>query len=228
MGGGFEGKGVSTVSQDFLFAESEARQRQKTLIPLSCLEGTAADAFGKVLAFHLDGDRVLDVTYGMGLSWRGLQEPSGLVKSDRVALYGQDLFTACADRLDWREAFDLVYYDPPYFAGVVTSDDPRAEAYGGYDADLRRYMAATPSLAGFLRPGGKLILKCGDQFDVRDRRLHLYHLDWIAAMAPAFEVVDFYVYRYHRVSPTAYQVKNRPCAVVMHSYFIVGQRRGVL
>lgn len=199
--------------------------------PVSCLDGSASAAFLTVLQMHLDGEAVLDLTYGDGLSWgdAGLFAPAGLVRSDIKPPFNQDLFTAAHDHPEWRGAFDLVYFDPPYFFGVEASTDPRAEQYGRYDHDgaaLSRYMAFVPEIATFLRSGGKVIVKCGDQYHVPSRRLMLHHIEWCGWLTRAFSLVDFYVYRYHRVSPTAYQVKDRPCAVVAHSYFIVGQLPG--
>lgn len=195
---------------------------------LSCLDGSAADAFRAVLHMHLGGPRVLDLTYGSGLSWGEpeLLDTYDVVRSDLQAPYGQDVFTVVRDRPDWHGAFDLVYYDPPWFVDIGTrSHDPREAAYGGYGAnDLERFIAVVPDLATLVRPGGKIIVKCGDQYHVPTRRLLLHHLRWCETIARGFTLVDFYVYRYHRVSPTAYQVKDRPCAIVAHSYFLVGEK----
>jgi len=199
--------------------------------PSSLLTGSASDAFSEVLGMHLRGDRVLDATYGTGLSWSGLRLPIRRVCADidpkSAHVVKQDLFTAVLDRQEWIRAFDVVFYDPPYYFGVDASDDPRQSDYGGYavtEAQLLRYMHAQADLARFLRPGGKLILKCADQYHVPSRRLYLHHLDWCEHMRKALTIVDFYVYRYHRVSPTAWQVKDRPCAVIGHTYFVVGEK----
>ena len=196
--------------------------------PLSCLTGTASEAFGTVLDFHLAGARkVLDPTYGDGLSWKGLSaDKYDLTRSD--IREGQDAFTLSADRPDLLGAFDVVFYDPPYFIDVANSKDPRFAAYGGAygqaAAALEAYMEFVSEVPRFLVPNGKLILKCGDQYHVKTRRLLLHHLRWCEAIARSgLTLVDFYVYRYHRVSPTAYQVKARPSAVITHSYFVVGQ-----
>lgn len=212
--------------------------------PTSCLDGSAAHAFGAVLGMHLEGRRVLDVTYGDGLSWgegdmfdntRVYSPRFGpidvdLTKSDIKPPYAQDLFALVRTRPEWAGVFDLLYYDPPWFIDIEgNSDDPRAEAYGGYGqqtCSLDRYVDAVRDLAVHLRVGGKIVVKCSDQYHVPSRRLLLHHLQWCASVRCWYDLVDFYVYRFHRVSPTAYQVKDRPCAVVSHSYFIVGQKRG--
>jgi methylase of polypeptide subunit release factors len=206
--------------------------------PLSCLDGSASQAFLAVLQQHSPNydttqAAVLDLTYGTGISWNdaGMFGPCSLVASDAepklTHVFKQDCFTAVQDRPEWREAFDVAFFDPPYFCDVDQSDDPRQQAYGGYavaPAMLARYVAFAQQLPTFLKPGGKAIVKCGDQFHVKSRTLMLHHVDWIASLRQTMQVVDFYVYRYHRGNPTAYQVKDRPCSVITHTYFIVAQR----
>ena len=195
--------------------------------PRSVLTGTAAEAFGTVLRFHLDGEWVLDPTFGDGISWQGLVKPSRLVCSDIQEPWRQDVFRLREQHPEYKGAFDLVYFDPPYFACVAASSDERAGAYGGYTqsyADLSALIGFAPELAWCLRPGGKIILKCGDQYHVPTRQLWLHHLEWCRSLERAFRLVDFYIYPFHHVSPTAYQVKDRPSAVVTHSYFVVGEK----
>jgi len=208
--------------------------------PRSVLSGTASEAFESVLRMHLpEGGTVLDPTYGDGLSWQGVGLPvsimrrrgrsaaapeAGVLATDLK--FGYDVRDLARLRPDLQESFDVVYFDPPYFAGVPISDDPRAGQYGGYTqsfAELQQLMNVVPSLAFFLRARGKLILKCADQYHVKTRTFHALHLQWATALQRELALVDLYVYPYHRVSPTAYKVKNRPCAVVAHSYFLVGQ-----
>lgn len=199
-----------------------------TAYPISCLDGTAAAAFRTVLGFHLEGDRVLDPTHGDAISWKGAPFPAGLVASDIKT--GTDLFMIVASHPEWRGWFDVVFYDPPYLLDVADdeTDDKRADAYGGYahnEMDLLRYMLFVRDARALLRVGGKLIVKCQDQYVVATRRLWLHHLNWCAKIQDAgLSLVDFYVYRYNRTSPTAFQVKERPCAVIAHTYFIVAER----
>lgn len=196
--------------------------------PRSVLTGSASKAFATVLRFHLAGERVLDPTFGEGISWQIIDPlPAGLVRSDLKEPWLQDVFRLREQRPEYEGAFDLVYFDPPYFTGVDGSGDERREAYGGYaqaTAKLGSFVDFAPELAWCLRPGGKIVLKCGDQYHVPSRRLWLHHLRWCAALERRFRIIDFYVYPFHHVSPTAYQVKDRPSAIVAHSYFIVGER----
>ncbi len=141
----------------------------------------------------------------------------------------QDIFRIKEERPEWEGAFSMVVYDPPYFVNVRKSKDPRENQYGGYDMTqgrLLRYMQWTGHTAPWLlRKGGKLIVKCADQYVVKERRLRLWHTEWLRFVGAAFDIVDLFVYPYHRVSPTAYQVKDRPSSIISHTYLIVGQKK---
>lgn len=198
--------------------------------PLSVLQGSAQSSLAEILALHFPlKSHILDPTYGDGLMWSdGLLWQYEVASSDIKPPYSQDLFKLTDDHPDLIGRFDGILYDPPYMVGVAKSDDERQDAYGGYagtEQDLKRYMGAlTDPLPKLLKHNGKLILKCADQYVVSERKFYPRHIAWCNALiAGGFNIIDFYVYRYHHISPTAFQVKERPAAVVVHSYFIVGQ-----
>lgn len=199
--------------------------------PLSVLEGSAADAFGAVLRHHLPvGSRVLDPTFGEGLSWGpALLEQYTVQRTDLRPPWEQDLFSLLHSHPEYEGAFDAVFYDPPYLIGAARTSDPRTQTYGGYDGDeggLQRFMEAIEDpLRRCLRPGGKIIVKCGDQYVPKLRRFRPWHFYWMQHILSAgLDLIDLYIYRYHRVSPTAFQVKDRPCAVIAHTYFLIGHK----
>lgn len=203
--------------------------------PTSVLQGTAAQALATVLLHHLPQDKgpykVLDPCYGKGHWWDArLSNDYHVHPSDILPPWNQDVRRLFADRPDMVGAFDAVVYDPPYLVGTGNTDDPREGDYGGYahsEFDLLSYINALSGLVLMLKPNGVLIVKCQDQYVVPERKLHLWHADWLVELdACDVDVVDFYVYPYHRASPTAYQVKDRPCAVVGHSYLLVARRLG--
>lgn len=196
--------------------------------PLSVLEGSANDALGQIISFHVpQGASVLDPTAGDRIMWgRHLAGFYNVTFHDKKE--GQDLFSLLSDHPEYEQAFECIVYDPPYMVGVKESRDPRQNTYGGYghgEWSLRSFMAAIHDpLSHLLKDDGLLILKCADQFVPDQRVLRLWHYDWMSALlSSGFEIADFYIYRYHRVSPTAFQVKNRPAAVVVHTYFIVAR-----
>lgn len=200
--------------------------------PSSVLDGTAADALSTVLSFHVPaGSSVLDPCCGQSIWW----DPRTLsaykvTRSDILPPYELDLFHALSHHPDWERAYDCVVYDPPYLVDAVAHADPREAAYGGYnitEQDLADYMRAMHyPIRDLLKPGGKIIVKCQDQYMSKERCFKTRHLEWMLRLQLyKFDLIDFYVYRYHRASPTAYQVKDRPCSVICHSYMIVASKQ---
>ena len=216
--------------------------------PRSVLTGNAAEAFRTVYDFHRGRRRgnTLDPTCGERLWWgdqppdspqppiqpRRPDVPDHVLCSDAIEFPGceeQSLFSIKELRPEWEGAFSMVVYDPPYFVNVNRSKDPRENQYGGYsmtEGRLLDYMRWTATTAPWLlNKNGKIIVKCADQYIVKDRRLRLWHTNWIQHIHHSFDIVDLFVYPYHRVSPTAYQVKDRPSSIIAHTYLIVGQKR---
>ncbi len=213
-----------------------------TQYPRSVLTGNAAKAFRTVYDFHRGRRRgdTLDPTCGDRLWWGRQTNPDAVsyavpdhvLCSDALPFKGctqQNLFGIKDQRPEWEGAFSMVVYDPPYFVNVNKSKDPRENLYGGYDMSMNRlfdYMRWTYNTAPWLlNANGKIIVKCADQYVVKDRELKLWHMNWVNYIGEAFDIVDLFVYPYHRVSPTAYQVKDRPSSIIAHTYFIVGQKR---
>lgn len=204
-------------------------------------DGKVSEAFHQLLQLHVpEGAKILDPTAGSRLLWKnilfedelnlGLGAPYDITFSDIKEGDGnlqQNLARARMDRPEWFDAFDCCVYDPPYLIGENETSDPREGEYGTYAyslADLEMYMGLVHTvIPSFLKPGGKLILKCSDQFVVPERKFYLHHYDWLTYMMRAFDIIDLMIYRHHRMSPTAFQVKQRPCSVIMHTYYLVGQ-----
>lgn len=207
-------------------------------------DGKMAAAFWELLKLHVpSGSKILDPTAGGKLLWAGVPddqfelgfEPQYEItfsdinySGEEYGNYQQNLGRAPTDRPEWVGAFDCVVYDPPYLIGENGTNDGRESQYGSYafsEEDLKMYMSWVPSVIHkLLKPGGKLILKCSDQYVVPERKFYLHHYEWLRRMTLAFKIIDVMIYRHHRMSPTAFQVKNRPCGIVMHSYYLVGER----
>jgi len=76
----------------------------------------------------------------------------------------------------------------------------------------------------WLTEDGKLILKCADQYQTKERKFYSHQNTWINKL-DNFEITDTLIFTHHRMSPTAFQVKNRPCSVIMHTYFLVFNKK---
>ena len=201
--------------------------------------------FYNILTFHLPPDpdvRILDPTCGKRYLWEHFQRRSLLTGKRLIENYGEVVFSDVRDLgqplvSDFRDLghilkerkiaryFDGIIFDPPYFFGYEGSDDPRKEDYGGYCqsydelyglmTDANHYFSQW-----FLKPKGKLILKCSDQYQTEKREFYPHHITWEKVFSN-FKLIDFFIHVHHRMSPTAFQVKDRPCSVIMHTYFMV-------
>ena len=195
--------------------------------------------FREILTFHVSPSKkrkILDPTCGKRYLWadflkrdidgaRKLDGYGKVVFSDIVD-YGQEVVSNVKD-LKFHNRFDGIVYDPPYFFGCKRSSDPRSADYGGYSqtyADLLWFMdIGNERFPLWLKDDGKLILKCSDQYQVRERKFYSHHSMWISRLTN-FRIVDTFIFIHHHISPTAFQVKNRPCSVTMHTYFLVFQK----
>jgi len=205
--------------------------------PLSHNRGLGlGDFFREILEFHIPPSkdvRILDPTCGRRYLWQGMlrrdllgERPIdryGEVVFSDILDYGQGIVSDVKD-LDFDDEFDGIVYDPPYFFGYSGSKDPRREDYGDYAQtyeDLLWFMdVANEKFPRWLREGGKLIVKCADQYQTAERRFYPHHYTWISRLSN-FRLIDLFIFIHHRISPTAFQVKNRPCSVIMHTYFLV-------
>lgn len=191
--------------------------------------------FRDIITFHIppNGDKaILDPTCGKRHLWAdflkkngtGLESFGEVIFSD-IKDYGQELVSDIKD-LNFNNRFDFIVYDPPYFFGYKGSKDSRKGDYGGYSQsymDLLWFMdIANTKFPEMLKTDGKLLVKCADQYYTKERRFYAHHYTWINRLSN-FKIIDLYVFIHHRVSPTAFQVKNRPCSVIMHTYFLVFQ-----
>lgn len=214
---------------------TEGQQRA----PLSLTDKPIGERFKEILLFHVPPPaRILDPTCGRKRSWeeilrenftgRRLIDLYDVVFCDKRDLGGNIVCDVRSLGLKFgREEFDAVYYDPPYLYGYEDSKDDRRDDYGDYNQS-RQELLELMTLGNeifpiLLRPEGKLIVKCSDMYVVKDRCFDPLHHHWIE-MLTNFILVDVLINMYHAWSPTAFQVKNRPCSVVNHTYFLIFRR----
>jgi hypothetical protein len=192
--------------------------------------------FKEILMFHIppSKDRViLDPTCGKKYLWEEFFKANLLNESESKG-YGQIVFSDIKDHgqsiisdvrnLSFDYKFDGIIYDPPYFFGYKNSNDPRRADYGEYTQSLDDLVAlmdvGNTKFVNLLKDNGKLIVKCADQYNTKERKFYPHHHTWINRLSN-FQIIDLFVFIHHRISPTAFQVKNRPCSVIMHTYFLV-------
>lgn len=198
--------------------------------------------FEEVLTFHIPPSKdkvILDPTCGKKHLWEEylkrrihgktkLEEYRKVVFSD-IKPYGQEIVSDIKS-LNFDYQFDGIIYDPPYFFGYKGSNDPRREDYGDYVQtyeELLEFMSiANSKFPLWLKDDGKLIVKCADQYQTKERKFYSHHYTWID-MLSNFEIIDLFIFIHHRMSPTAFQVKNRPCSVIMHTYFLVFKKKSL-
>jgi len=197
--------------------------------------------FSEILTFHIPPSKdkvILDPTCGKKHLWIEFLRPNlygktkleeyGRVVFSDIVDYGQEIVSNIKD-LEFDIQFDCIVYDPPYFFGYLGSKDPRREDYGDYTQtyeDLLWFMDfANKQFPGWLKRDGKLIVKCADQYQTKERRFYPHHYTWINRLTN-FNMIDCCIFIHHRMSPTAFQVKNRPCSVIMHTYFLVFEVAG--
>ena len=196
--------------------------------------------FYDILTFHVPFSKeitILDPTCGKRHLWveflqtdldgKIILEKYGKVVFADVVDYDQEIVSDISE-LEFENAFDCVVYDPPYFFGYLNSTDPRKEDYGEYTQDYKEFERfidfANKEFPIWLKTDGKLIVKCADQYQTKERKFYPHHHTWIQKLTN-FNLIDMYVFIHHRISPTAFQVKNRPCSIIMHTYFLVFKKK---
>lgn len=196
--------------------------------------------FYDILTFHVPFSKekiILDPTCGKKHLWveflqRDLDgniilEKYGKVVFSDVVDYNQEIVSDVS-KLKFENELDCIVYDPPYFFGYLNSNDPRKEDYGDYAQEYKEFKklidVANDKFSNWLKKDGKLIVKCADQYQTKERKFYPHHYTWIQELSK-FNLIDLFVFIHHRLSPTAFQVKNRPCSVIMHTYFLVFQNK---
>jgi len=198
--------------------------------------------FHNLLVFHIPPSKdkkILDPTCGKKHLWTEFYIPD-IYGHTKLEKYGKVVFADIVDygqeivsnikKLRVSETFDGIIFDPPYFFGYSGSKDPRRKDYGGYAQsykDLLWFMNfANRKFPNWLTDDGKLIVKCSDQYQTKERKFYPHHYTWIKKLTK-FNLVDLLIFIHHRMSPTAFQVKNRPCSVIMHTFFLVFKKQPI-
>lgn len=165
------------------------------------------------------GDRILDPTPGEGLQWKGVQVPevgAWFLNGKRL----QEIELAA-------ESVNVVFFDPPYLS-VVSEFDGRSHTYGGYRhplGQIRRLVSESARLfSKWVKVDGKVIFKCSDQYS--RGRYSALTAEWVNTFELyQFRVIDHQYMIHHHISPTAWQILDRNCAVINCTQFLVFQKQ---
>jgi len=213
------------------FTELLPQIKQNSPYPMSCYDVKSGILLERILDFHVRpiGNRILDPTCGTKHIWEGFIDTTYDIVYSDIIDYGHNIVSDLND-LQFDKLFHGIVFDPPYLFGIKNSKDIREDEYGGYAQtydDLVALMTkARDKLFTLLVNKGILILKCQDMFHLQTRKFYALHVDWINLYSKLFNLKDIFINRYHHISPTAFQVKNRPCNVINHSYYIIFQKLG--
>ncbi len=189
----------------------------------------------RALEFHLpEGASIIDPTPGEKHSWEYY-----LKETERPGFFPPVKFNLRFIEDDITSFFDTrthvrdngpanaIFFDPPYIFGYKQSRDPRREDYGGYHYTFEKVKslmrAANSALPECLKEEGLLFLKYTDVFSLQERRFYLCAFYWPRELTN-FEAIDHYIIPHHHISPTAWQVKDRPCGIVNYTYLTVFQK----
>lgn len=230
--------------------------RPTTDLVFSARVGGNAEVFADILRLHVPpGSTVADVTFGLGVFWRGVPDGAYRLLASDLDAKRDDLAPKHRPHVrtgvDCRALpygdgeLDCVVLDPPYMEGLYrraadhlagsgshasfrTAYSNGKATEGGpkwHDAVLDLYLKAGAEAYRVLRPNGVLVVKCQDE--VSANRQRLTHVEVITG----YESLGFYtkdlfvVVRANRAGVS--RLKAQEHARKNHSYFIVFQKRKV-
>lgn len=224
----------------------------KIKYPLSLREAKTASLFFKdIMELHFNkGAKILDLTCGEGLLWYDIDTRDYKIQwSDKYYKSTKKNFILS----DYKElptkfngVFDGVIFDPPYLFGIKTSKDKREKKYGEYKqtyAELMNLIHEAPQyLIKYIKTGGKIVLKCSDQYYCKEHKFYELSRHWsesfsILGREKVFEenpyisigtnklnLIDKHIFPVHHISPTAWQVKDRNSSIQNYTLFLVFQK----
>lgn len=186
----------------------------------------------RILEFHLpENSTIIDPTPGKLHSWQFYLQESKRKQFFPPPMYNlvpiPDDITTFLNTAEWVEnkgVSDAIFFDPPYVFGSPRGDDVRREDYGGYTytfEEVQNFIkTANEQFPKFLREEGLLFLKYTDVFSLYTRQFYLCANLW-SQILQNFKPIDHYIIQHHHISPTAWQVKERPCGIVNYTYLTV-------
>lgn len=143
---------------------------------LSCFQGKTNKVFQHILRFYCKKKgKVLDLTYGRGLSWEDCEQEYDLIKIDKRKLpdvIRADLNNYLKEAEDGQ--FDCVYFDPPYYYTNNEIKRPdikdqllneETEVFWQKREFKQAIKTIEQEVCRILRPKGVLIVKIMDNYE---------------------------------------------------------------
>jgi len=195
---------------------------------LTCVQGDNSDLLVQVARVYVpQGSTVADVTYGLRVFWRKIDETQyRLLKSD-IAPRLPDVTAADFRFLPYeKEQIDVVILDPPYMHGGLTVKPSINSCYlnenGTSKSILELYREGIKDAHRVLKTGGLIMVKVGDEIEsgkVQFAHINLHH----QLEKMGFEVVQHFVLMRKSIPAMreAYQLHAR----TNHSYLLLGKKR---
>ena len=166
---------------------------------LTATVGTNADLFPSALALYSKpGDRILDMTWGLGVFWRNVQQADyDLVRNDIDP--GRGDVHHDFRKTPFGEEFDAVVFDPPYASRSTNKNGAIGGRYNNSEHGLATvkdmldfYYAGICEAQRILKPAGILYLKCMDEVaSGKQERNHI--AIWKSALGAGFTDEDLFV-----------------------------------
>ncbi len=198
-----------------------------------------SQVFFRVLEYHLaEHATILDPTPGEKHSWQYYLTEMEMadvaffpITKFNPIYINDDIsnFDLSKQHVQEHGKVDAVFYDPPYIFGHKRSTDVRREDYGDYHytmGEVKRWIEhANTVFPSLLKENGLLFFKHTDVFSLNDRKFYFCSALWNQVLSN-FRAKDHYIVQHHHISPTAWQVKDRPCGIVNYTYLTVYEREG--
>jgi len=189
---------------------------------LSAIQGTNADQFPQALELHVPaGAVVADVTYGHGTFWKNVPQSRYKVLATDLAEDGVSL-----DCLPYEAAsLDALVLDPPYMSDANPGDEDLLSTHyrnnnTSHEGVVRMYAGGMLEAARCLKPAGKILVKCQDEWYYRRQRLTHVELSQLLELL-GFRILDLFVLVRH--SPPRKRNAVQRTARKNHSYLLVAE-----
>lgn len=170
------------------------------------------------------GDRIADVTYGLGVFWRQIDVT-------QYQFFPSDLLTVPERPYDCRhlpyhsEEFDVHVFDPPYMHRPAPGNYPNYQSYAttsgfSHEDILQLYEDGMKEGDRILKPGGLMLVKCKDEMVSKQQRMTHIEIHQLAVNELGLQVEDLFILT-QKHSAFNWSIRSPKHARKNHSYLWV-------